>query len=178
LVISKRFPGWQAVTSVYAIVVLIVYGWTVYWILWKLPSWIYYLTFPEILLVVSYSMVVNLLESLAFILGVLILSYLVPKAWFTDRFCSAGSLLSILLGAVLMKFSARIQAADSFSYTPLIQIGVLFLAAIFVAIIVTRYRLVANLLDLVADRAKIFLYISLPVSVIALIVVAIRNLFI
>jgi hypothetical protein len=173
---TSRFPGWQAVTSVYAIVVLLVYGWTVYWLLWELPSWIYYLTLSEILLIVSYSMTVNLLESLAFILGVLLLSYLIPKAWLADRFSSAGSLFSMLVGIVLIYFSRQIQAEESFSYTPLIQMGIFFLAATCLALILTRFKPVANFIDLLADRAKIFLYISLPVSILSLVIVVFRNL--
>jgi hypothetical protein len=176
LVISRRFPGWQAVTSVYAIIVLFVYGWTIYWILWELPSWIFYLTVSEILLVFSYSMVVNLLESLAFIFGVLILSILLPGAWFRDRFSSAGSLLSMLFGVTLIHFSGQIQAADNFSYAPLIQMGIFFIGAICIAILLSRFQPVAAFLDLLSDRAKIFLYISLPVSIVSLIVVIFRNL--
>jgi hypothetical protein len=157
-------------------VVLFVYGWTVYWILWEFPSWIFYLTLTEILLVVSYSMVVNLLESLVFIFGVLILSTLLPRAWFRDRFSSAGSLLSMLLGVMLIHFSGQIQSADSFSYTPLIQIGFFFVAALCLAILLSRYRPVATFLDLFSDRAKIFLYISLPVSILSLVIVILRNL--
>ncbi len=177
MVISKRFPGWQAVASVYAIIVLFVYGWTVYWIIWKLPSWIYYLKMTEILSIICYALVVNLLESMVFILGVLLLCLLAPKAWFADRFGPAGTLLSILLGFMLIYFSAPIQAADTFSYTPLIQIGVFFLIALGLAMFLPRYQRVAAFLDLLADRAKVFLYISLPVSVVALIVVIVRDLF-
>jgi hypothetical protein len=128
------------------------------------------------MLIVSYSMVVNLLESLALISGMLILSFLIPRAWFADRFSSSGSLLSILLGLVLIYFSNQIQSAENFSYTPLIQIGLLFTAALCLAILLSRFHPVANFLDLLADRAKIFLYISLPVSLVSLIVVILRNL--
>lgn len=174
--ISKRLPGWQAILSVYAIIVLFVYGWTVYWILWKLPSWIYYLTTAEILLIICYAMVVNLLESLAFFLGVLILGIVAPKAWFADRFGPVGSLLSILLGFMLIVFSAPIRAAESFSYTPLIQIGILVLAAFGLAMLLPRYRPASALLEQLADRAKIFLYISLPVSLVSLLIVIFRGL--
>jgi hypothetical protein len=176
LVILKRFPDWSAILSVYAVIVLFVYGWTVYWVLWKLPSWIYYLTTAEILLIICYAVVVNLLESLAFILGVLVLGVVAPKAWFAERFASAGSLLSLLLGLILIGFSAPIRLADSFAYTPLIQIGALSLLALCMAMLVPRYRPVAAFLEQLADRAKIFLYLSLPVSFVSLVIVIFRSL--
>jgi len=173
---AGRFPGWQAVTSVYAVAVLLVYGWTAYWIVWELPSWIYYLTLPEILLVISYTMVVNLLESLAVMVGVLLVSFVVPRSWFADRFSAAGSLLSIVVGLVLMYYSGPVQSAESFAYAPLIQMGLLFLAGLGLAILLARWRPLADFLDLLADRARIFLYLSLPFSALALLVVIIRNL--
>jgi hypothetical protein len=176
LVISNRFPGWQAVTSVYAMIVLLVYGWTIYWITWKFPSWIYYLTILEILWMICYAMVVNLLESLLFMIGILVLGILVPRAWLADRFAASGSLLSILIAGILMYFSAPIQLEEKFSYTPLIQMGISFLIASGIAMLLPLYPPIAAFLDLLADRAKIFLYILLPVSLLSLVIVIVRNL--
>jgi hypothetical protein len=157
-------------------IVLLVYGWTVYWIAWKFPSWIYYLTTSEILWIICYAMVVNLLESLMFIFGVLVLGFLVPKAWLADRFGPSGTLLSLLIAGVLMYFSEPIQLADKFSYTPLIQLGISFVVALGIAMLLPLYGPAAAFLDLLADRAKIFLYISLPVSLASLVIVVVRNL--
>jgi hypothetical protein len=121
-------------------------------------------------------MVVNLLESLAFILGVLILGFLLPKTWFADRFIPAGSLLTILLGLMLIRFSSQIQSADNFSYIPLIQMSVYFVVAICITLLLSRFQPVAAFLDFLSDRAKIFLYISLPVSILSLVIVILRNL--
>jgi hypothetical protein len=178
LAISSRFPGWQAVTSVYATIVLLVYGWTAYWIAWKFPSWIYYLTISEILWIICYAMVVNLLESLILIFGVLALGFLMPKTWLTDRFGPSGTLLSMLLVGILMYFSGPVQSAERFSYTPLIQIGISLLAALAIAVLLPLYRPAAAFLDLLADRAKIFLYILLPVSLVSLVMVILRNLMV
>ena len=176
MAISNRFPGWGAVTSVYAMIVLLVYGWTVYWIAWKFPSWIYYLTTSEILWMICYAMVVNLFESLILIFGVLVLGFLVPKGWLVDRFGPSGTLLSILIAGVLMYFSESIQSAERFSYTPLIQIGMSFLIAFGLAMLLPLYRPAAAFLDLLADRARIFLYILLPISLVSLVMVILRNL--
>lgn len=157
-------------------IVLLVYGWTVYWIAWKFPSWIFYLTTSEILWIICYALVVNLLESLILIFGVLVLGFLVPKAWLADRFGPVGTLLSILMAGVLMYFSQPIQLAERFSYAPLIQMGISFLAAFALATLLSRYRPVAAFLELLADRAKIFLYILLPISLVSLVIVILRNL--
>jgi hypothetical protein len=157
-------------------IVLLVYGWTVYWIAWKFPSWIYYLTASEILWIVCYAMVVNMLESLIFILGVLVLGFVAPKAWLADRFGPSGTLFSILIAGLLMYFSKPIQLAERFSYAPLIQMGISFLVALGIAMLLPLYRPAAAFLDLLADRAKIFLYILLPVSLVSLVIVVVRNL--
>jgi hypothetical protein len=164
------------VTSVYAIIVLLVYGWTAYWIAWKFPSWMYYLTISEILWIICYTMAVNLLESLVLIFGVLVLGFLMPKAWLAERFGPSGTLLSILIAGILMYFSGPIQSAEHFSYTPLIQMGILLLVAFGTAMLLPLYRPVASFVDLLADRARIFLYILLPASLVSLVIVILRNL--
>jgi hypothetical protein len=104
LAIYKKIPNWPAIASVYAIAVIFIYGWTAYWFIWKLPSWIYYLSITEILTLIAYSAFANLLESLLVFSVPLVLAIILPKKWFFDRFVSAGSLLGLLIGGYLIYF--------------------------------------------------------------------------
>jgi hypothetical protein len=67
-------------------------------------------------------------------------------------------------------------AAVSFSYTPLIQAIVFFIAAIGLSISASRVHTISSSIAFIADRAQIFLYLSLPISVLSVFVVIVRNL--
>ncbi len=166
----------SAIGSVYAIAVLLVYGWTAYWFVWKLPSWIYYLSISEILLNVAYSAITNFFESLVVLSAPLLLAILLPVNMFSDRFVSAGSLLTLQLAGIFFYLSSIPEIEGAFSYIPFLLAAVLFLIAVGVSVAVSRVSLVTNIVEAFADRAKIFLYLTLPVSGLSLIVVLARNL--
>jgi hypothetical protein len=128
------------------------------------------------LVIGAYSAAVNLFESLLLLSVPLVLTVSLPKKWFAERFISAGGLLSLLLGGYFIYFSSVSEAAGSFSYTPLLQAVVFFIVAIGLSIFMSRVRVISSLITSFADRAKIFLYLSLPVSVLSVFVVGIRNL--
>jgi hypothetical protein len=44
-------PGWGQIVPVYAVIVLIVYGWTITWFSWRFPGWLLFLKASEILIV-------------------------------------------------------------------------------------------------------------------------------
>ncbi|MCE9647515.1 MAG: hypothetical protein K8S20_16095 [Chloroflexi bacterium] len=174
--IFRKIPHWPALASVYAVLAVFVYGWTIYWFLWKLPSWIYYLTMPEILTIAAYSAAVNFLESLLLLSLPLFLSVFLPKSWVYENFISVGGFLGIMVGGFLLYFSSISAAADTFSYS-LIWPAILFLViSICLAIFLGRLRMIAQVVETIADRLKVFLYILIPVSLLSILLVAIRNL--
>jgi hypothetical protein len=174
--IYKKIPNESAAESVYAVTVILIYGWTAYWFIWKLPSWIYYLSITEILTIAAYSALANLFESLLIFSAPLVLTIIFPKQWFFDRFVSTGGLLVLLIGGYLIYFPSVSNSAGSFSYAPLIRAVVFFIIAIGLSISASRVRVLANLIETFADRAKVFLYLSLPLSILSVFVIVARNL--
>jgi hypothetical protein len=174
--LNSRLLKLTQVIPVYALIVMLVYGWIIYWFIWRFPSWSYFLSVKEILAIGAYSVVVNLFESLIVLCAPLVWTLLLPKQWFSERFMSSGGLLSLLIGGYIIYFSSVSEAADSFSYTPLIQASVFFIIAIGLSILVSRVHVVSNLISSFADRAQIFLYLSLPVSALSVFIVIVRNL--
>jgi hypothetical protein len=104
LFIIKRVPKLQQIAPVYAVIVMMVYGWTIYWYLWKFPSWTYYLSLPDILSILAYSLSTNIIESLAILAILIVLCILLPRNWFYDSFIVRGSVAVILLLGYLMYF--------------------------------------------------------------------------
>ena len=70
-----RLPERKNILGVYAVIVTLVYSWTLFTSFYKLPSWMFYLTIWQILSVYAYAFSVNLLESILALTGILILEF-------------------------------------------------------------------------------------------------------
>lgn len=173
--IASRLPSLGQLTAVYGVIVLMVYGWTIYWYLWKLPSWLYFLTVGELLVTYSYAMVVNLIESLLVLLLPVFLSLLLPIRWFRERFVAQGVILVVLFLIALMYYLNVIISLQGFPS----GLGWTVLAAIivisFLTFLVGRVGLLRKVVEEIGNRATIFVYIFLPLSVLSIFVVLIRN---
>lgn len=177
MIISKRFPGWSSVSAVYAVIVVFIYGWTIYWFIWSISSWIYYLTLKEIFFILTYSLAVNLLESLLLLLVILGIFFALPKKWMSDNnatFVLFGGILSVLIAIWLYFFERYTVLQDAFSSGLLIKFLAGFLMLIPVSLLLCRPNVISGFVLVFADRAKIFLYLTIPASSISLCIILIR----
>ena len=173
---SSRLPSRQQVTQVYAIIVLLLYGWTMLWFLWKLPSWLGFLTVGEILTVLAYSLSTNFVESLAALCVPVAFALILPRAWFRDAFVARGATMMIASLGALMLAAGNFRNRDELPYLlvgawrpALVLLGIA--AAAFLAGHVGKLR---GLVEALADRATIFLYAALPLSILSILVIAAR----
>jgi len=162
---------------VYALIALLVYGWTILWFFWRFPSWLFFMTIGEILSVFAYAMAFNLLESL-FVLSIpVLLSFVLPKKWFYDTFVARSASLVLLLLGYSMFFTTRLQYEEGYPKN-LLLLSVLALFVIaFLVYILGKISIVRKILEALSDRAVVFLYLSIPISLISSLVVIFRNLF-
>ena len=153
-----------------------VYTWTSLWFFWKLPSWLFFLNAGEIATTFAYTQATNLVESLAVLCAPLVLSMALPRAWFHDRFVARGATLSIAGLGYMMYVAFQFKTnADYPSLT--LKAWSLALAAAVILVIVYlagRLNLFKKIIEFLADRAIIILYISLPISLISLVIVIFR----
>ena len=173
--IKNKLPRLAQVYPVYAIIVLLTYSWTIYWALWKLPSWLDFLPLGEIGAIFCYLMATNLIESLLALLGVVIVSLVLPQKWFRDFFVSRGSALaaSVLISIMIFEYHFD-KPADYFSKLPLYLL-LTFLVAGVLSFLAGWIHVVRKAVEVFAENAVIFLFISLPLSLLSLIVVIVRN---
>ena len=158
---------------------MMVYGWTITWCLWKIPSWTYFLTPGDILGILAYSFAIDFLESLAILLLILVVSLLLPGKWIRDSFIARGVAAAVLFLGYLMYFSYSFKTIEVNDYpqrlaslTPAV-IGLIS----FLVFLVGRIAVLRRAVEEFSTRAVIFLYISVPISAIALLLVVGRNLF-
>jgi hypothetical protein len=176
LSITEKIPKLHDIVPVYAVIVMIIYPWTLARFFWRLPSWLYFSSVGEIAVIFAYMMVVNLIESVLVLLAPLLLSIILPQKWFYDRFMPKGILLVLFGLGYFMYFASQFQYQTPFpvelvSWTPAIAIAILGLV-----FLIDRFRFLDRILAELSSRLLIFLYISIPVSLVSLLVVLIRNI--
>jgi hypothetical protein len=174
--ILKRFPGWTQIVPVYAVIAFILYAWTLLWFFWKLPGWLFFLNVGNILSALAYALATNLAESLVVLGGVLILAWILPGRWFRDLFVARGAALCIAGLGYMMFLADQFKNKIDYPKLPLAAWSVP-LALIAIALIVYgcgRIGVVRKVLEAIADRATIFVYILVPASLISLIVILVH----
>lgn len=174
--LAGRLPTLQQAAAVYGVVVLLIYSWTLYWYFWKLPSWLYFLNLGELFTAYAYALVVNLLESFLLLAVPLLVCVILPSRWFRERFVTQATIFVLLLALALMKYLDIITSTQALPPGLIWKAGLTLLGSFLIAFIVGRIAFLRKLLDEIAYRAVIFLYIFPPLSVASLIVVLIRNL--
>lgn len=172
--ISSRIPKRDEIIPVYAVIVLMVYSWTMLWFYYNLPGWLGFLNVGDVFGIFAYSMATNLLESLVVLAGIILFSMLLPRQWFRDAFVARGAGLAIaglgLMMYVAKQFSTKeYYPAEVVRWSPAILAGIL--AAVF---FLGKITFVRRAIEALADRAIIFLYLSIPISIISVITVLIR----
>ncbi len=178
--ILKRLPHINEIISVFAVISTMTYGWTLVAFLWKLPSWLKYLTFGEIFSVYSYSLLTNFAESIFCLAFILILCVILPPRFLRDVFTLRGTIFALsLLGTMMFVLSFYSDDNPALMGGLPVWLVILLGSSLFMLLLdflSRKVRKVASALLWLADRLIIFLYINLPLTVIALVVVAIRNL--
>ena len=174
---SKRFPSLKQLSSVYSVAVVIIYGWSIIRFFWRLPSFIYYSTVGEIGVIFSYSITVNLLESLLVVSVPVVLSLILRSKWFFERFVARGVLLVLLGLGYMMYIGSHNNINEPFPYTLFRWAPLALLLILVLVFFMDRIKFLTRILEIVSDRLEVFLLISIPVSVISFMVVLIRNVF-
>jgi hypothetical protein len=176
--LKKRLPSIKNMIPVYSVIVAMLYGWTVVAFIWKLPSWLNYLTVGELFVILSYSFFVNLVESLL-VLGLLVLiCAALPQALLLNEFAIRGSVVVLCLLGSGMIFLARYVdngqvAMTSWPIWSVVTLLILF-SCLFIA---QKVKSVGLAVFWLADQLSVFLYLLLPFSLLSTVAVLFRNIF-
>ena len=176
----KRLPNSQAVLQVYAVIAVMLTGWTITAFLWKLSAWLLILNIGEIFTVFSYSMVANLIESLIVLLLLLAICVISPTPFFRDHFVVRGTILAAgLIGSLIafVRFHMEFGIGSGLKLfiPPLV---VLLLTVILLGLSPQLHvvRFLHSAVRWISDRMIVFLYILIPLFVTLLVYVIFRTL--
>ena len=174
----RRFPKFDQILPVFAVIAFLAYGRSIYIFLFKLPAWLTFLTVGEILSVLAYGLVVNLLESLLILVCLLVICFSLPVRWFRDAFVPRGTWLAFASMLSILVYFRRYASLgpDYLSALPIWLLTTLGLAAL-AAFLGGRIRFLRAAAFALADRMTIFLFLFIPASLISVAVVIVRNIF-
>jgi len=174
-----RIPRKVDAVAVFGAAIFMVYTWTMYVSFWKIPSWLLFLNISEILSIYAYAFLVNFLESLILLFIALVASIILPQGWWKEKFVAKGLALIMI---ILISAQTHIYFYGLPDTQDVFLQGQLFwwLKTLVIAIIFTwmagRYNWLNQALIDIADRLVIFMYIYLPLTAIAVLVVLVRIL--
>jgi len=174
--LRSKLPSLKQLAPVYALICVPVYYWSLLHFFWRVPSWVNYETPGEILVMLAYTLTVNLLESLVVLSAPVILSLLLPQKWFHDRFVPRALLLVTFGLGYMIFLDKQIQPYIPFPYELVKWTPVVFVFLVAIVFLLDRIQILGNLLAKLADSLTIFLYILIPASLLSLVIVLVRNL--
>lgn len=176
--ISSRLPGRQQLSQVYAIIVLLLYGWMTWWFLFRFTTWRLYLNAWEIAGVLAFSLTTTLVESALVFFVLLILALLLPQKWLGDVFVARGGMLAAAGLIYMMYLDDQLKHEMLFPALPTAPwLLVLPLAGILVLVYAAgHFPWLRRAVESLADRATVFLYLLMPLSAVSVLVLAARLL--
>jgi hypothetical protein len=177
----NRLPTRSEALPVFSLAVTFIYSWTLFRMFYEVPSWIFYLSILNILVLVAYSLAFALFESLLLFAFTCLVSLCLPARIFKSKFAAQGSLLVSLVCLAAVSTQRRLgwlAALKSWQIVayPIIFVFLLFAMAILASWIFERFPRLARLVKGLVDRFTVFTYLYVPVSLMSLAVVILRNL--
>jgi len=169
--ILKRFPGRREIAALYGVIVLIIYSWTLVWFFWKFPSWINYLSIWEIVKAFCISVSTNLFESLAVVALPVLLAAILPQAWFRKEFVARAVVLVAGGLGYMMYLATFFQGKEDYPSDAIQLVPWVALVLMLAVFLVGKSGFVCKAINAFAERATIFLYLYIPLSLICLLVV-------
>lgn len=175
--IVKKIPRWEQVIPVYAVIVMMVYVWSLFQYFWRLSSWLNFSTLGQVGGIYVYTVAVNFVESLLVLLVLLALSAVLPAAWFSDEFVVKGSTLTLLVLGGLMVFNQTLF--EDVLHPSILLPKVLAFAAVTASLVFLfgRVGFLKKTMEEVANRMTVFLYLWMPITAISILVLLTRNIF-
>ncbi|MBI5951026.1 MAG: hypothetical protein HY865_05170 [Chloroflexi bacterium] len=175
------FPDFGSVRNIYAVIVFMVYSWTLLTSFYNLPSWMFYLTVGQILSMYAYAFLMNLAESLCLLFAVIFLEITLFRMLKNREGFQVRSILLVLI--VFTSITFRLILFKTSGETEMFSSGqeltwwlLVLVPSLLLVVFLPKINLIRGFLEAIAERALVFLYIYLPLSFVSIIIVIARNL--
>ena len=166
----------------FSLLLFVVYSFTIYRMLFQIPSWLNSHSKTDIFFLASYVFTVALIECALLFGFILLINLILPGKFFRSQFVAQGSLVVAFctIWAVYLKYFS-----PGYDYNDLREpFGwlLLFFASMLILLVASsrlmeRYRRIEELIGKIADRMIIFSWLYAPLGLFSLFLVMLRNIF-
>lgn len=173
----ERLVSRKEIWLLLAVAALPIYSWSIFFFLERFTGWLYYLSVWEIAGIFAYTQAFALVESLLIVAGVVLLALVLPRRLLRADLVPMGTAIILLsaLWAIVAQYNDQILRELSPPML-LLWVGIYALSIVAAWFLLYRSRRVKQLMTSVAERVSILLYLYLPLSLLSLVIVLLRNL--
>jgi hypothetical protein len=143
-----------------------------------MPGWLQFLNLWDIASIFAYTQAFALLESVLVLVFLIVLGVVLPPWFFRDYFAAQGSMvvfMTVLWTAVFQSIKAEIRL---WSLGEFIFWAALSLMTVGVScVLIHRSGRVKVAVQAFAERLTVLLYIYVPLGLLSLVIVVVRNIF-
>ncbi len=183
--IVKRLPAQTDILSVLNVVVFVLFGWSIRGFLFEIPSFLLYMGLGDISAILFYMMAFALLESVLVTGGLVILSMLLPSNWLKSGFRYKGFLIVLVatIGFILFQgyykvgFFQNLIQNDYSPFQPILTGFIVGIVGLIGLLLLFHHSpWLQKYLTKFVDQFSVFSYLYVPLGVIGILVVFVRNL--
>jgi hypothetical protein len=173
---KERLPAKRELVLVFAACAFPIYSWAIFQFLDRMTGWLYYLSLWEVLSILAYALTFALFETVVIFVGLTLLAWALPAPLFRRDFVAVGMVAIILASTSAIFVHYQEQALRGLSRPLLLGIAlVLGVVALGIYMWVRRSERVAAIFRDLTERLSLFLYIYVPLSLVSIVVVVMRN---
>ena len=178
-IFKERIPHQKEILYVYGGVVFGIYSWAIRGFLYQLSSLRLYHTLGEILATFAYLMAFALIESLIIMSALLMVGFILPQKWFREGFAYKGFITTLVAGIAMIILHYYLFSLNyEIPSMKVIYLGLGITIILLIALLwVTQNRpQLQKFLLAMQERLQIFIYFYIPLGIVGLTVVVLRNL--
>jgi len=160
-----------------------VHTWSILILMWELPAWIIRLDLWELLGVIAYTQAFALVESLIILLGMLLLTALLPRKWFRNGALDRNKVVAlntvVVFSVTVWVITAQVnyEVVRTLSMRSLLPWLIACLASIaLIYILVYRYKKLETLIVSFVDRLLTLATVYLFMDILSILVIVVRNI--
>ncbi|HZQ06160.1 MAG TPA: hypothetical protein VFD70_06230 [Anaerolineae bacterium] len=169
-------PARRDILLVFAACVVPVFAWALLSYLDAFPGFILRMSIWDLLGSISYVLAIALIESIIFLIPILLSAILLPPRFLKNHFVSIGSLVVLITAAWLMYANRERAYLGTWDTLHLVIVLVLYALslAIPIALVIHSKRL-EQIIQAAMERVAVLAYIYVAFAFVGLIIVVIRN---
>ena len=178
--LKSKLPSRQEALPVFSTIVFFVFTWALYLMFNQVPAWLFFMNVWNVLVLTAYVLAFALFESGVMLAFMVLLSLVFPARLFKQKFVAQSVTLIVLMSIGAVWVQRHVSSIYSLVLWELITYPIFFLIAIVLltlgfSFLYDRFKRLPRFIMSIADRMMIFFYVYVPLSLISIVVIIVRN---